>query len=571
MNADRLLQYFERIADAPDVIPRLRQLVYYLAVQGKLATREGDETAEGLVAWIRTERNRVMAYKKTGHDDPIKFFSDKDLPFEIPKHWEWSQLNAIGMLSGGMTPSKNRPDFWKGDVNWFSPKDMKSDELVESELKISEHALKETGLQLYPPGCIFMVARSGILKRTFPVSINRVDAAVNQDLKVLNPFVEGLELYLQIALRGMSGYILSDFVKTGTTVQSLKYSEFQFLALPLPPLPEQHRIVAKVDELMALCDELEAAQTKREKRRDRLVASTLHGMNNGENGEDFQQSARFYFNHLPRLTTRLEHIQKLRQTILNLAVRGRLVPQDPNDEPVLDLLYQIESERELSIRNHQNRRSGIISKMSKLSSRIQIPESWEWVELQDIFLSIADGDHQPPPRAQSGIPFLVIGNIRNRRIELPPDIRFVPEEYFKGLDESRRPGKGKILYTLVGSYGIPVLLIDALRFCVQRHIGILTPSTHINGRFVTILLDSRLVFDQATECATGIAQKTVPLSGLRQIRVPLPPLGEQRRIVAKVDELMSVCDELEGRINESLSTRGKLLEAALYEALKGRT
>ncbi len=174
-------------------------------------------------------------------------------------------------MSGGMTPSKNRTEFWEGDVNWFSPKDIKSDELIDSELKISEAAIRETGLQLYPPGCLFMVARSGILKRTFPVSINRGFATVNQDLKVLRPFLKDLERYLQIALRGMTGFILSTLVKTGTTVQSLKYAEFELLPIPLPPLAEQHRIVAKVDELMGLCDELQAVQAKREKRRDRLL------------------------------------------------------------------------------------------------------------------------------------------------------------------------------------------------------------------------------------------------------------------------------------------------------------
>ena len=175
-----------------------------------------------------------------------------------------------------MTPSKNRPDFWDGDINWFSPKDIKSDELIESELKITPAGLSETGLQLYQPGCLFMVARSGILKRTFPVAINRVEATANQDLKVLTPYIEGLERYLQIMFRGMTDYILSTLVKTGTTVQSLKYEEFELQLVPLPPLSEQHRIVAKVDELMGLCDQLEAQLTSAEADSRRLLEAVLH-------------------------------------------------------------------------------------------------------------------------------------------------------------------------------------------------------------------------------------------------------------------------------------------------------
>ena len=151
--------------------------------------------------------------------------------------------------------------------------------------------------------------------------------------------------------QGMMDFILSALVKTGTTVQSLKYEEFELQPLPLPPLAEQHRIVAKVDALMALCDQLEAAKTEREQSRDRLVVASLHRLNSpadtaetdtpdlpARQAEAFRDHARFVFNHLPRLTTRPEHIKQLRQTILNLAVRGKLVPQDPNDEPAAELL-----------------------------------------------------------------------------------------------------------------------------------------------------------------------------------------------------------------------------------------
>ena len=197
-------------------------------------------------------------------------------PFAVPQHWAWLKLNKIGILSGGMTPSKSRSEFWDGDINWFSPKDVKSDELVNSELKITSVGVSDTGLQLYPPGCLFMVARSGILKRTFPVAINRVEATANQDLKVLNPFLPGLERYLQIMLRGMTEFILSVLVKTGATVQSLKYDQFESQPIPLPPLAEQNRIVEQVGKLMTLCDRLETALRDQETVRSDLLDALLH-------------------------------------------------------------------------------------------------------------------------------------------------------------------------------------------------------------------------------------------------------------------------------------------------------
>ena len=136
-------------------------------------------------------------------------------------------------------------------------------------------------------------------------------------------------------------------------------------------------------------------------------------------------------------------------------------------------------------------------------------------------------------------------------------------EYYEALDPIRRPRSGDLLYTLVGSYGIPVVVRDEQPFCVQRHIGILRPSKLIDVGFLARVMESRLVFEQATACATGIAQKTIPLSGLRRLLIPLPPLAEQRRIVANVDELMALCDRLATARKERETTRDRLATASL--------
>jgi type I restriction enzyme S subunit len=174
-----------------------------------------------------------------------------------------------------MTPSMSRAGYWDGDISWLSPKDIKADEVDRSEMMITAAGLEETRLELYPPGSLFIVARSGILKRTLPVAINRVPAAANQDLKVLVPYLKGGERYLQIMFRGLTDFLLKELVKTGTTVQSLKYAEFEQQAFPIPPLAEQHRIVAKVDELMALCDQLEQQLCQADQQRRRLLEAVL--------------------------------------------------------------------------------------------------------------------------------------------------------------------------------------------------------------------------------------------------------------------------------------------------------
>lgn len=165
----------------------------------------------------------------------------------------------------------------------------------------------------------------------------------------------------------------------------------------------------------------------------------------------------------------------------------------------------------------------------------ELPAGWAWAELAEVCTSITDGDHQAPPQVSVGIPFLVIGNIRDHQLDFT-DCRHVPTAYFESLNSTRRPQKGDVLYSLVGSYGIPVLVREDTSFCVQRHIGILRPSPEISSAFLALVMASRGVFNQATRYATGTAQLTVPLSGLRRIRIPVPPRTEQQRIVAAIDE-----------------------------------
>jgi hypothetical protein len=171
-----------------------------------------------------------------------------------------------------------------------------------------------------------------------------------------------------------------------------------------------------------------------------------------------------------------------------------------------------------------------------------LPAGWVWAELAQLCTSITDGDHQPPPQVPVGIPFLVIGNIRRHVLDFA-DCRHVPPKYFKSLGPTRRPQKWDVLYSLVGAtYGISVLVKDDTPFCVQRHIGIIRPSNEISSAYLALAMSSRAVYNQATRHATGTAQPTVPLSGLRRIQIPLPPRPEQDRIVVAIEEQFSRLD-----------------------------
>jgi type I restriction enzyme S subunit len=276
-NWQRICDNFDLLYDVPETVGQLRQAILQLAVQGKLVAQdEGDEPAAVLVEEIKDEKERLIKEKKIKNLKSSPSIRPEEIPHHNPKNWELIRLRDLGEICGGGTPSKNKIEYWDGEINWFSPKDMKNKHVNKSKLRISDKALEETHLRMIPVNSILMVARSGILKRYFPVCINDVKCTVNQDIKVLIPFIPGITQYLQLILKGHQQFILENLVKGGMTVQSLKYAEFEQQPFPLPPKKEQKRIVAKVDQLMALCDELEAGLVQAQTEGGELMEAVVH-------------------------------------------------------------------------------------------------------------------------------------------------------------------------------------------------------------------------------------------------------------------------------------------------------
>lgn len=557
MNAERLLKHFEQIADAPDAIARLRRFILDLAVRGKLVPQDtNDEPASELLKRFEREKARLVRageIRKHNASEPIR---EDELPIELPRSWAWARLCEIGRVSGGMTPSMNRSDFWEGDIVWLSPKDIKSDEVADSELKISALGLAETRLELYRPGCLFMVARSGILKRTFPVSINRVPAAANQDMKVLAPFLDGQERYLQIMFRGLTGFLLRDLVKTGTTVQSLKYAEFEQQPFPLPPIAEQHRIVAKVDELMGLCDRLEAARAGREAVRDGLASVSLARLN-ATDPETFEADARFALDALPALTSRPDQIKAVRQTILNLAVRGKLVPQDARDQALrLPPLRQFAAASGMDDEVFEQFRGSMV-----------LPSGWQIAPLAQLSENIVDCPHSTPKWTESGEICIRTNQLRPRALDLSEPRYVSPEAYLERI-ERLEPKADDILYSREGGIlGIACRVPPGIRLCLGQRLMLIRAGAPTRADFLEIVLNSPFITDIAKARTTGGAAPRVNMSTVRAYPIPLPPLAEQHRIVAKVDALMALCDRLEASLAATAAARRRLLDALLAEAL----
>jgi type I restriction enzyme S subunit len=455
MTLDTFFQKFDQFADAPGAVGKLRELVLEMAVSGRLSNHnEGDAPVSELVDTLAAAKaRRVKNRNRT-----TAAVSSEDRPIVIPAHWAWVPLNKIGSMSGGMTPSKDKSVFWDGDVNWFSSKDIKSDELTESELKITHEATKATGLQIYSPGCLVMVARSGILKRTFPVSILRPSGTVNQDLKVLSPFVEGLERYIQIMLRGMTNFILTSLVKTGMTVQSLKYEEFEVQPFPLPPLAEQQRIVAKVEELLGLCDRLEAEQAARAEGQAALGRAALSRFSDAPTPANLD----FIFHRSYAIPP-----ADLRKAILTLAVQGKLVPQDPADEPAEDSLARNDERRHETARS-DHRADEENQPLLSADDRWDIADTWTWRGLADLVLFV-DYRGKTPAKLTSGVRLLTAKNVRKGQINLSPE-EFLSESEYHAWMTRGFPKAGDVLFTTEAPMGNAAVVELTERFALAQRV-----------------------------------------------------------------------------------------------------
>ncbi|MFQ1772387.1 restriction endonuclease subunit S [Aeromonas veronii] len=276
-NWARLSTHFDTLFTTEASIDTLKQTILQLAVMGKLVPQDpSDEPASALLARIAAKKAQLVKEKKIKKEKPLPLISEDEKPFELPQGWGWCRLSELGVFFGGKTPSKMKSDYWEGGIPWVTPKDMKVDYITDSEDYVTDLAVSD-GLTLVEVNSLLFVARSGILRRKFPVAITTVICTVNQDLKVLQPFDYRLTPYIHLMMKGFEEYILKNLTKVGTTVESLVFDEFSIHPFILPPLFEQHRIVAKVDELMTLCDQLKARLQTSQQTQLALAESLVEG------------------------------------------------------------------------------------------------------------------------------------------------------------------------------------------------------------------------------------------------------------------------------------------------------
>jgi type I restriction enzyme, S subunit len=571
MNADRLLAHYERIADAPDAIARLRRFILDLAVRGKLVAEDPkDEPVSELLKRIVKEKARMVEAGEVRNSKPILPLSEP--PFPIPSNWRWSQIAEIGVLN----PRNEAPDAMDAS---FVPMTLIAAEYgVANEHEIRSWGDIKKGYTHFAEGDVGLAKITPCFENGKSTVFRNLTGGIGSgttELHVVRPlFVD--QNYILLFLKSPH-FIETGIPKmTGTAGQKRVPTEyFAHSPFPLPPLAEQHRIVAKVHELMALCDRLEATRTEREAVRNQLAAASLSRLNVPDS-ETFPDDARFALNVLPALTTRPDQIKYLRQTILNLAVRGRLVPQDAKDEPASELLKQIELRRSQLLGSGYPNPDEARTQAKKLAEQVvpddleKLPPGWSWATLLQCSALVIDCKNKTAPYASKGIRLIRTTNVRDGKMNLV-DQKYVDQKTYEIWSARCVPQSGDILITREAPMGEVCLIPPGEQICLGQRMMLarMVPET-IDLNFMIYSLRDPKLMERVQDKPIGSTVQHLRVGGVETLLIPVPPRPEQQRIVAKADALMALCDQLEASLATASATRRRLLDALLQEALAGQ-
>ncbi|WP_334185210.1 restriction endonuclease subunit S [Novosphingobium sp.] len=574
MNAEQLLAHYERISEAPDAIARLRRFVLDLAVRGKLVEQvPADEPASELLGRIASAKAQLV---KTGALRKPRDLSDSpscEQLYEIPTSWSWCRLDSVGAIVGGGTPSAGNDDNFAEPGNgipWLTPADLGkfSGLYIERGARdLSAHGLQSSSATLMPAGSVLFTSRAPIGY----VAIAANPISTNQGFKSIVPYVPECSRFIATAMQAFAPEI--DANAPGTTFKEVSGKIVAGVSFPLPPLAEQRRIVAKVDELMALCDRLEEARKEREAARDRLTAASLARLNAPDpDPATFTTHARFALNNLTKLSSQHRQIAQWRATIIELATRGKLSLDDANDTPPAKALEAINDARDALVHAKLLRREKPQAAVRTEEIPFQAPVSWLWTRLGEVALFTQYGTSLKAEQSTTGVPVLTMGNIQSGTVvsakekRIPSQSSELPELYLRKFD---------LLYNrtnspeLVGKTGIYLGNDDCVTFASYL-IRLRFVAGHTDPHFINLAMNAPGF--RSSQISPYIKQQTgqanVNGTAMKNMLIALPPIEEQRRIVAKVDELMALCGRLETCLATGDETRQRLLEAVLHEALE---
>jgi len=553
-------------------IKKLRELILELAVRGQLVPQDpNDEPASVLLEKIATEKAQLIKDKKIKKQKPLPAITKDEKPFALPSGWGFEKLGHLAIqITDGV---HHTPKYLDDGIPFISVKDINGKKISFDNCKyISQEQHEEINLRCNPKLGDVLICRIGTLGR-----VTLVDTEQPFSLFVSVGLIKFLQKYY---LPEFSHLVLHspfltnqyDAIKAGGShTNKLNLGDLPRLVLPISPLPEQHRIVTKVDELMGLCDQLEQQTEDSITAHKTLVETLLATLTNSENAEEFQQNWARIAEHFDTLFTTEHSIDQLKKTVLQLAVMGKLVPQNPNDESASVLLEKIAAEKEQLIKDKKIKKQKPLPAITEDEKPFDLPNGWEWVRFGRLFKSFTNGLYKPSKfYTDQGLISLRMYNIQNgqidfsaaKRVELEPKEleQFLLEE--NDLLINRVNSKELVGKTAIIPAFQELLVYESMNMRAKPF------KNYISAHYLNLFMMSQLAKGSISSFAKeAIGQASINQSQVSSIKTPFPPLLEQHRIVKKVDELLTLCDQLKDKLSDAQTTQLQLAETIVKQAV----
>jgi type I restriction enzyme S subunit len=543
MNPNVFFENFELLADAPNGVKKLRGLILQLAIQGKLVPQDqNDDPASILIERIKAEKNELVkgtvAQRKSQSRIDIN-----NIPYDLPINWEWIRFGDVVICRDGeripvaRSERENREKLY----DYYG-----ASGVID---QIDNYLFDKSLLLIGEDG-------ANLLNRSTPIAfIAEGKYWVNNHAHVIDGISLDFLRYLEVYINAID---LSPYV-TGSAQPKMNQAKMNSIPIAIPPLAEQKRIVSKVDELMTLCDKLEARRQKKQELQSKLNNAALDRMLSAENQEEFEQEWQRICENFDLLYDNPENVEKLKKYILKLGVEGKLVPTESEiaknegrDYESADSLLKIAlinlNEKETNLKNQNNFESIELS-----NSDETLPEGWIWTSIGQVTQCL---DHMRIPvnkkereERVGNIPYYGangrVGWIDNYIFD-EPLVLVVEDETFIGRQKP-------FCYKIVGNSW------------VNNHAHVLRPTEAVDVDFLNYSL-AYYPFIPLTSGTTG--RKKLNKSTLIAAPYKLPPLAEQKRIIEKVEQLMVLCDELETKLRKEREDSEKLMEAVVKDLLE---
>ncbi|TGK87956.1 restriction endonuclease subunit S [Leptospira bourretii] len=555
-----LLQtHFDTALEHPNGIKKLRELILTLAMQGKLVEQNpNDQPASELLKEIQEEKARLVAEGKIKKSEALPAVKEEEKPFTIPNGWVWIRLgDVLEMINGRAF----KPTDWTANGipivriqnlnNLSAGFNYCKEELVDERHIISDDTI--------------LISWSGTPGTSFGAFIwKRGKAALNQHIFKCRQYCEIFrDKYLINTINSRLDHLIS-MAQGAVGLKHITKGTLEFLVLGLPPLAEQKRIVEKIDELFLLCDELEILKKSKDSKRKDLHQSVITQMLEADSQESFQKHFQFLTTHFHELYSVKENVKELRKAVLQLAVMGKLVPQDPKDQQASELLKEIQAEKARLVAEGKVKKSEALPAVKEEEKPFVIPKGWEWVRLGELMTSGLKNGYSPKETKSSVNTMKVLTLSSTTKATFDPS--FFKYADYQNLDNEFFVKDGDFLIQRGNSIDY-VGIVALVENCKE---DVLYPDLIMKFRLFEKLnlrmfhkfmvsLYARNYFQSQASGTSGTMPK-INQPVVSKFPLPLPPLAEQKRIVEKVDQLLALCDELEERIGKAEEKRGEILE-----------